>query len=161
MSRRRHRARAIAALLQFGIAAALVLVLAPSVDAASAQLATSTTAPVRVVYHFSEGAEQALRGMRNINNHLNADPDAKIVVVALGNGIDFLLDGAKDANGQPFDATVAALTARGVLFRICANTLQSRNIATSTINPEAAVVPSGVAEIARLQAREHHAYIRP
>ncbi|WP_293370171.1 DsrE family protein [Nevskia sp.] len=130
--------------------------------AAPAQPAVATVAePVRVVYQFSDGAEQALRGLRNIHNHLNADPTAKIVVVAFGRGIDFLVDGANDANGQPFDASVAALTARGVEFRICANTLRALEISADKVNPEAVVVPSGVAEIARLQVREGRAYIRP
>ena len=128
---------------------------------AQAASAAHAEAPVRVVYQISDGNEQALKGLRNINNHLNADPDAKIVVVALGHGIEFLLDGAKDSNGQPFDATVAGLTARGVEFRICANTLRSLSVADDRVNPEATVVPSGVAEIARLQARQGHAYIRP
>lgn len=126
-----------------------------------ARPATAALAPVHAVYHVSEGSEQALRALRNIGNHLNADPTAKIVVVALGRGIDFLLDGANDANGSPFDATVAGLTARGVQFRICANTLRALDIPASAVNPEAVVVPSGVAEIARLQAREGHAYLRP
>ena len=66
-----------------------------------------------------------------------------------------------DANGQPFDAMVAGLTARQVQFRICANTLHTLKVTTDRINPEAVVVPSGVAEIARLQARDGYAYIRP
>lgn len=123
--------------------------------------AAAAESPVRAVYHFSEGDAQALRGMRNINNHLNADPTAQVVVVALGHGVHFLIDGAKDENGTPFDATVAGLTARGVRFRICANTMRSLGIEVSDVNPEAVVVPSGVAEIARLQTREAHAYIRP
>jgi len=145
-------------------AGGLLLAVAMAVSARVAEAAKPTAAvvePVRVVYQFSEGAEQALRGMRNIHNHLNADPSAKIVAVAFGRGIDFLIDGAKDANGQPFDASVAALTARGVEFRICANTLRALEIPAGKVNPEAQVVPSGVAEIARLQAREGHAYLRP
>ena len=39
--------------------------------------------------------------MRNINNHINAAPDAKIVVVTHSKGIDFLLSGAADKNGNP------------------------------------------------------------
>lgn len=145
------------------IAAALAGLAVPAVLRADA--ATRPTAPaadpVRAVYHVSEGNDQALRGLRNIANHLNADPTAKIVVVALGRGVDFLIDGATDANGSPFDATVAGLTARGVQFRVCANTLRALDIPTALVNPEAVVVPSGVAEIARLQAREGHAYLRP
>ena len=158
MNRRRHR---LAAVHRWLLTAAMAAIIPPALAVDAAKPAAISTEPVRVVYHFSEGAEQALRGMRNIHNHLNAEPTAKIVVVALGRGIDFLLDGAKDSNGQPFDATVAALTARGVEFRICANTLRALDVATSKVNPEAVVVPSGVAEIARLQAREGHAYIRP
>lgn len=159
MSSRRHRSWTVSSALLVLVAMAVPPI--PALAADAAQPGAAASEPVRVVYHFSEGAEQALRGMRNIHNHLNADPTAKIVVVALGHGIDFLLDAARDGNGQPFDATVAALTARGVEFRICANTLRSRDIAAAKVNPEAVVVPSGVAEIARLQAREGHAYLRP
>jgi intracellular sulfur oxidation DsrE/DsrF family protein len=159
MSRPRAR-RLVAA---GGIALAMLSLLQPAtLRAEPARPAAAIAAePVRVVYHLSDGNEQALRGLRNIGNHLNADPTAKIVVVALGRGIDFLLDGATDANGQPFDAMVAGLTARGVEFRICANTLRALEIPAAKVNPEAVVVPSGVAEIARLQARLGHAYLRP
>ena len=115
-----------------------------AITAGAAEPVTAAAeAPVRVVYQISDGNEQALRGLRNIGNHLNADPMAKIVVVALGRGVDFLIDGAKDANGQPFDAMVAGLTARQVQFRICANTLHTLKVTTDRINPEAVVVPSG------------------
>jgi hypothetical protein len=50
---------------------------------------------------------------------------------------------------------------QGVEFRVCEFTLQSRSIDKAKLLPEAKVVPSGVAEIARLQARERYAYIRP
>jgi hypothetical protein len=116
---------------------------------------------IKVVYQISDGTEQASRALSSINNHLNAEPGVKIVVVAFSRGIDFLLDGAKDARGNPFDATVAGLTQRGVEFRVCRNTLVTRNIKESEINPEASIVPSGVAEIARLQAKQGFVYIRP
>lgn len=148
-----------------GLPAALLAaaVLLPTMGAAVAAPAPAAIVaePVRAVYHLGDGTEQALRGLRNIANHVNADPTAKIVVVALGRGIDFLLDGALDTNGQPFDAMVAGLTARGVEFRICANTLRALEIPLDRVNPEAVVVPSGVAEIARLQARLGYAYLRP
>lgn len=56
---------------------------------------------VRVVYHFDQGVDQALRGLRNIGNHIAADPQAFITVVALGAGIDFLLEGAETEGGYP------------------------------------------------------------
>lgn len=114
----------------------------------------------RVVYHFSDSAN-AIGGLRNIRNHLEASPKAKIVVVAHGPGIDFLLDGAKDKNGNPYDVIVQELAAKKVQFRVCNNTLKSRNIARDKVLPEASIVPSGVAEIARLQAQEGYVYIKP
>lgn len=115
----------------------------------------------KVVYHMVDGLDQAQRGLGNIRNHLRAEPDAKIVVVAHGEGINFLLEGAKDRNGRPFDAAVAALASQGVEFRVCNNTLEARNIPASKLVLEAKVVPAGVVEVANLQAKEHYAYLRP
>jgi len=117
--------------------------------------------PVRAVYHLTNGIDEAQRAMGNIRNHLNADPTAKIVVVGNGNGIEFMLDGAKDRNGNPFDATIQDLKSKGVDFRVCNNTLVTRKIDKSKVIPEVTIVPSGVAEAANLQAREGFAYLRP
>ena len=117
--------------------------------------------PVKVVYHFSEGLEQASNGLRNIRNHLSADPTAKIVVVAHYNGINFLLKGAEDKNKNPYNVIVEELVDKGVEFRVCNFTLQGRNIDKSQVLPEAKIVPSGVAEIARLQSEEGFAYLKP
>jgi intracellular sulfur oxidation DsrE/DsrF family protein len=117
--------------------------------------------PIKVVYHFSEGLEQASRGLANVRNHLVADPSVRIVVVSLGPGVDFLLDGATDKNGNPYHAAIDELSLKGVEFRVCNNTLTSRHIDPSKVDMNAKVVPAGVAEIARLQAREGFAYIKP
>lgn len=117
--------------------------------------------PIKVVYHLTEGLDQAARGLANIRNHLNAEPDTRIVVVTNGDGIKFLLEGAKDRNGKPFDAAVAALASRGVDFRVCNNTLTAHEVPASKVLLEAKIVPSGVAEVARLQAREGFVYLRP
>jgi intracellular sulfur oxidation DsrE/DsrF family protein len=114
----------------------------------------------KVVYHIDDGANP-MAAMHNIRNHLNASPKAKIVVVTHGPGIDFLLDGAKDKNGNPYDAVVQELSNRGVQFRVCNNTLESRQIDRKRVLPEATIVPSGVAEVARLQAQEAYVYIKP
>jgi intracellular sulfur oxidation DsrE/DsrF family protein len=117
--------------------------------------------PVKVVYHLNEGIPQATRSMRNIQNHLAADPTARIVVVAHGAGIDFLLKEAKDASGNAFSNHVDELSLRGVEFRVCQFTLETRRLEAARVVPEAKIVPSGVAEIARLQAREGYAYLKP
>lgn len=134
------------------IAAMLFLSLAVSAGAAGR--------PEKVVYHISD-ASNAMQALGNIRNHLNASPNASIVVVTHGAGIDFLLEDAKDKNGNPYDAVVQELANRKVQFRICNNTLEGRKIDRKRVLPEATVVPSGVAEVARLQAQEGYAYIKP
>ena len=118
-------------------------------------------AQVKVVYHLNEGIPQASRALPNIRNHLVADPTVKIVVVTHGPGIDFLLDGAVNLKDQPFSGDIADLVARGVEFRVCNNTLQTRKISKDKVVMEAQVVPSGVAEVARLQAKDGFVYLRP
>jgi intracellular sulfur oxidation DsrE/DsrF family protein len=140
--------------------AALAGCATPEAPAAAAKPAAASQ-PVKVVYHLTNGIDEAQRGMGNIRNHLAADPTARIVVVTNGNGIEFLLDGAKDRNGNPFDATVQDLKTKGVEFRVCNNTLVTRKIDKSKVIPEATIVPSGVAEAATLQARDGYVYLRP
>jgi intracellular sulfur oxidation DsrE/DsrF family protein len=123
-------------------------------------IATAADA-VKVVYHLNEGLEQASRAMQNIQNHLSADPSAKIVVVAHGRGIDFLFKDAKEPSGNAFANHIDELALRGVEFRVCRYTLERRKIDPAKLVAEAKIVPSGVAEVARLQAREHYAYLRP
>jgi intracellular sulfur oxidation DsrE/DsrF family protein len=123
--------------------------------------ATLSWGQVKVVYHLSEGIPQASRAMNNIRNHLDADPTAKIVVVAHGPGIDFLLDGASNGAGQSFVGAIGELSGRGVQFRVCNNTLVDRNIGKEKVAMEAQIVPSGVAEVANLQAKEGYVYLHP
>jgi uncharacterized protein len=119
------------------------------------------TEPVKVVYHMSEGIPQASRGLNNIRNHLAADPSAKIVVVTHGLGIDFLLQGATNQMEQPFAGAISDLANRGVEFRVCNNTLVSRKLEADKLVMEAKVVPSGVAEVATMQAKHGFVYLRP
>lgn len=132
-----------------------------SVDASRPSGAGAAVGPVKTVYHLTAGLDEAQRAVGNVRNHLAADPTAKIVVVTNGSGIEFLLQDAKDRNGNPFEASVQELKARGVDFRVCNNTLVTRKIDKSKVIAEASIVPSGVAEAARLQAREGFVYLRP
>ena len=135
--------------------------LAGALLAASLGASAAPGDPIKVVYHMNEGNEHAPQMLRNIRNHLNADPKVKIVVVSHAAGIDFLLRDAKDANGNPFEVAVQDLVGRGVEFRACLYTLQSRNIDPKMIIEEAKLVPSGVAEVGRLQAQEGYVYLKP
>ena len=117
--------------------------------------------PDRVVYHLNSGLDQASNGLRNIRNHLEVNPKARIVVVAHAQGVDYLLKGMKDANGNPYEVAVEQLKGQGVRFDVCEITLRNRKLARGQFIHDATFVPSGVAEIARLQQREGYAYLRP
>ena len=114
----------------------------------------------KVVYHFDDTATQALKGLRNIRNHLQVAPDTKIIAVAHAEGIDFLMNGAKDRNGNEYAALVSALKSQGVRFEVCEITLRNRNLKKDGFIEEADFTPSGVVRIARLQ-KEGYAYIKP
>jgi intracellular sulfur oxidation DsrE/DsrF family protein len=64
-------------------------------------------------------------------------------------------------NGNPFRLVIEQLKTQGVQFDVCEITLERRKLSKSTFVPEATYVPSGVAEITRLQQREGYAYLRP
>lgn len=114
----------------------------------------------KVVYHINDSTNaKALLG--NVKNHLAAAPGTKIAVVGHGKGIDFMLKDAHDANGNPYAVTMETLVAEGVDFKVCNNTLKSRSLTADAVAYPARVVPSGVAEIGRLQAKEGYVYIKP
>lgn len=121
---------------------------------------TATADRATVVYHIDD-SQRAIPLIRSIGNHRRADADIRIIVVALSAGVDFLVDGAADDRGNSFDALVDPLMLEGVEFRVCGNTLTARQIDAASLLPDVTVVPSGVAEIARLQIEENAAYIKP
>jgi intracellular sulfur oxidation DsrE/DsrF family protein len=125
-------------------------------------LALPAFAGDKVVYHIDNSEAQATKGLRNIRNHLDVAPDTKIIVVTHANGVDFLMDGAKDAkNNIDYGSLVSALKARGVSFEVCEITLKNRNLSKDQFMLEAEFTPSGVVRIGQLQAREQFAYIKP
>ena len=115
---------------------------------------------IKTVYHLPD-ERLATLAMNNINNHLTADPGAKIVVVALSTGVRAFAFGAQDAGGRAYADWVDQLTAKGVEFRVCQNSMNALKLAKGDLIDKVVVVPSGVAEIARLQAREGFVYIHP
>lgn len=144
-----------------GIVLAVALITTGCAANGGGATAMSNVAEDKVVYHVNDTGEQAANALRNIGNHLEVNPKAKIVVVTHARGVDFLFDGAKDKNGNPFNIKVEELKQRGVQFDVCEITLRNRQLVKSRFIPEATFVPSGVAEITRLQQREGYAYLRP
>ena len=130
---------------------------------AAALLTGGALAQDRVVYHIDDAALQATKGLRNIRNHLDVAPETKITVVTHANGVDFLMEGAKDAKNPNVDygALVNALKARNVVFEVCEITLKNRDLKRTQFTLDADFTPSGVVRIAQLQSRERFAYIKP
>ena len=117
----------------------------------------------KAVYHIDNAEAQATKGLRNVRNHLDVAPDTKIIVVTHANGVDFLMEGAKDKANPNIDysALVSDLKARGVKFEVCEITLKNRNLNKNQFILDAEFTPSGVARIGQLQSREKFAYIKP
>lgn len=140
---------------------ALVRILAAF--AATLLLALPVLAQDRVVYHIDNAEAQATKGLRNVRNHLDVAPDTKIVVVTHAEGVDFLMEGARDKKNPDIEyaSLVSALKARGVRFEVCEITLRNRNIGKDKFILDADYTPSGVVRIGQLQARDKYAYIKP
>jgi intracellular sulfur oxidation DsrE/DsrF family protein len=117
----------------------------------------------KAVYHIDNAEMQATKGLRNVRNHLDVAPDTKITVVTHANGVDFLMEGAKDkANPNiNYSSLVSDLKSRGVKFEVCEITLKNRNLNKNQFILDAEFTPSGVARIGQLQSRENFAYIKP
>ncbi len=120
----------------------------------------------KVVYHinYTGGeADKKYRGaMRNIQNHINAvgAENMDIKVVLHGNGLGLLMN-AK-SNDQ-LEGAVASLKSQNVAFQVCNNTLKGRKISYDKDLfdvYEEDIVPSGVAELSRLQ-QMGYTYIKP
>jgi intracellular sulfur oxidation DsrE/DsrF family protein len=123
-------------------------------------IAGAAFAQDKVVYHFDNAVAQGLKGLRNIRNHIDTDPTAKIIVVTHAEGVDMLMEGAKAANGTEYAPLVSALKSRGVSFEICEITLKNRGVKKDLFIQEADFTPSGVVRIAKLQG-QGYAYIKP
>ena len=125
--------------------------------------ASANYAKQKVVYHVNYfDVKRSIGAMRNAQNHINAlgQGNHEIRFVLHGNGVELL---RKVAQESP-DATnrIDSLRSQGVNFNICANTLKGRKIALEDLHfaEQADIVPSGVAEIGKLQ-QEGFVYLRP
>lgn len=129
----------------------------------------------KVVYHINyDDPRLQADALRNIQNHINAvgKGDIEIRVVLHGNGLALLLEPGslekltkfKHANAtENMTAKIDGLKDQGVSFNVCANTVHGRKVDVEfdlyNVDEED-IVPSGVAEVARLQ-QDGYVYIKP
>lgn len=121
---------------------------------------TSIWAQDLVTYHIDHAATQGLKGLRNIRNHMDVDPTAKITVVTHAQGVDMLFVDAKGDGSVEYAPLVSALKARGVEFEVCEITLKNRNLKKDQFIQETGFTPSGVVRLAKLQ-KQGASYIKP
>ena len=128
----------------------------------------------KVVYHINYDNPKAQAGaLRNIQNHINAvgAENLDLKVVMHGKGLTLLLtpDAAartklKQGNAtDEIQAKISGLKDQGIGFQVCSNTVQGKKIDWEHDLydvSKADIVPSGVAELARLQAIGY-VYIKP
>lgn len=122
-------------------------------------------APQKVVYHNNgrdKDSPAYFKGLlRNLKNHVAAvgKDRVQIKVVNHGKGIGLLqiTPGDEDLAKQ-----IDALRAKGVQFLVCRNTLNRHKIDWHTLYEvkEEDIVPSGMAELARLQ-QQGYVYVHP
>ncbi len=128
----------------------------------------------KVVYHISFDDPAKLAGaMRNMENQIRAvgEKNIDLKVIVLGKGLSLFLKprAAGHTKLQYGNATkkmletINGLKKKGVNFQVCSNTLRGKKIDyqkdLSGIRKQD-IVPSGVAELSRLQAMGY-TYIRP
>ena len=160
------------AIVGASVTAVLALTLIATPEPADAQ---SRYGKQKVVYHINYDNPKRQKGaLINIQNHINAvgKENLDLKVVLHGNGLALLLEPDslpqlerfKHANADlSMTARVDELKLQGVEFNVCQNTIKGRKVDLANdmydVDDED-VVPSGVAEVARLQ-QMGYSYIKP
>lgn len=118
----------------------------------------------QVVYQNSGGLPDDrayfLRVLRNIGAHIAAtDGKVEIRLVSFSGGVKVFQQSRTDAE---LAAAIDGALEKGVRLLVCRNTMRALNLAVTDVHgvTEADIVPSGVAEIARLQGMGF-VYIHP
>ncbi|MBU2583498.1 MAG: DsrE family protein [Alphaproteobacteria bacterium] len=120
----------------------------------------------KVVYHINlpggDGGKYYAASLNNIQNHINAvgKDNIEVKIVMHGNGVGLLQLAKSDLTLQ---GNVTNLKTQNVAFNVCANTLAGRKIDKDKDLFEVFdedIVPSGVAELSRLQ-QMGYTYVKP
>jgi len=112
-----------------------------------------------VVFHI-DSDEHTNRSLRQISRHREAHPEIPLRVILIASGVRPALVDAKDPNGGLYSAQIEQLLAQGVRIFACENTLLSFNLTVDDLTFGIETVPSGVAELGRLQSEDGFAYIK-
>ncbi len=120
-----------------------ILLFAAGAHAQSDEGPVVSTKKHKMVIQLTTGDTTAQKSLvKQITNVLHAAPNTKIEVVCHNNGISFL---QTDVTQQA--AKIRELSARGIDFVACENTMRSHKIKREDLVAECRTVPSGAVEI--------------
>jgi len=147
-----------------GIAFATIVGVA-GVGATGAVFAAADYSDQKVVYHndgqLYENPKYFRKLLRNVKNNIAAVGDGHIEVRVVDHGDGIVMLQLANADNE-LAGQIDALRAQGVRFLVCKNTLSERKIDWHTLYgvKEGDLVPSGVAELVKLQ-QAGFVYVHP
>ena len=115
--------------------------------------------PPGIVFHV-DSDQRMNRILRQIARHQAGNPTVPARVILIAEGVRPAMEGAVDANGGDYSAQMEQLLMSGVRIFACENTLTSFNLSSNDLALGIETVPSGVAELGRLQVKEGWGYIK-
>ena len=151
-----------------GCAAVVSPVFAQEKPASPDKASAAKAAPSeKVLYHITD-SDIIFPSLNNMNNHLKAAPNAKIVAVVHGPAIDMLVKRGSIREtydklrwGATAQEKIAGLQQKGVVFEACGNTMTRLNISPQELLPGVQIVTAGLPEVVRLQSQEGFVYLKP
>lgn len=131
------------------------LLFASAVFAQSDENAVVSTKKHKIVIQSTSNDTVVQKSVvKQLNNILRAAPNTKIEVVCHNNGLTFL----QTATTKQAD-NIRALSARGVDFVACENTMRDRKVKREDLLAVCRIVPAGVVEI-MLKQEKKWAYLK-
>lgn len=112
-----------------------------------------------VAFHLDR-LDHMNRSILQVSRHLQGNTNTPVTVVFIGDAVHALLDGAVDSHGGAYSAQLEQLLAQGAELYACSNTLDSLAKTNADLILGAETVPSGIAELGRLQVEEDYGYIK-
>ena len=98
--------------------------------------------------------------LRQVGRHRAANHAMPTRVILIAEGVKAALDNATDSSGGAYSAQMEQLIAAGIRIFACETTLTSYGLDADDLALGIETIPSGVAELARLQISHQWAYIK-
>ena len=100
------------------------------------------------------------RAIRQVERLVDAHPGTPVRLILIASAVEPALEGAMDKNGGLYSAQLEQLLAKGVGIFACETTLISLSKRPEELTFGVDTVPSGIAELARLQLESDYAYLK-